>query len=282
MKKFTPLILYVLCVLILLSSCGKAEKYEPMTAYIASGTEGVDNVVRSNHQYRFISEEDVPEPQDTSISATIMGTTYVAEYERKSAYGATQYQYVYKTAAGDRLTLNSDGDVVYFENAARTSLYMDEVDPNDCISAETALAKASEYLVQIVGAEIASKYAGELPDIWCNAISVNFKKINPKFSGYNTNESITIEVSVTGDFYGYKLDRAEQYEDKTIPSDFNDDKIIELIRSSLNSDAYSIELSSYGKSLIILADGRLACTTCFRLVENGVPGEWADVMIPLE
>ena len=73
-----------------------------------------------------------------------------------------------------------------------------------------------------------------------------------------------------------------KYENKKLPDDFNDSKITEIIKKSLIDSAATIELSSEAKNLIILSDGRLACSTCFRINDKGAVGEWVSVIIPLE
>ena len=287
MKKLLSIILFFAATILIFSACSASEKdqsgYLPYTAYIsASGTEGVGSVVDAARRYTYLRDDDIPAPQSTTFSSKIMGVDYTANYDSKQIRAVFEPTYTYKTEDGDKITVDMSGNVVVFETARYTSLFHTEADADNCLTPEEALTKATEYLSQIFGSQLAAEYSGELPDVWANSIRVRFRRIYAGFDPYTTTDKIIIKISTEGDFLSFEAYNVGKYENKKLPDDFNDSKITEIIKKSLIDSATTIELSSEAKNLIILSDGRLACSTCFRINDNGAVGEWVSVIIPLE
>lgn len=261
--------------------------YSALTAYIcaseAEGSTETGEKVAASRTYSYLSSEDIPMPQSTTLSTSIFGNSYTANYESKNIRAVFEPTYTYKTANGDKITVDQSGNVVVFETARYASLFHSAVDTSNCLTPEEALAKATEYLSEIFGAQLAAEYSGELPDVWANSIRVRFRRTETGFDSYSVVDKIVIKIGASdGEFLSYEAYNVGKYDGKKLPDGFDDNKIIEIIKNSLTDRTKAVELSDETKKLIILSDGRLACSTYFRITDNGSTSEWTGVIIPLE
>ena len=122
MKKLLSIILILISTILIFSACSASEKdqsgYLPYTAYIsANGTEGVGSVVDAARRYTWPTDEDIPAPKDNTISVTVLGTTYNADYFGKKAQTFGRSEYIYKTNTGDKITVDGSGKILSFETS---------------------------------------------------------------------------------------------------------------------------------------------------------------------
>ncbi len=291
MKKLISIAMLLAVFILIFSACSPADDaksgYLPMTAYIcaaeAEGSAAAGEKVAASRTYSYLSSEDIPMPQSATLSASVLGNSYTANYESKNIRAVFEPTYTYKTANGDKITVDQSGNVVVFETARYASLFHSAVDTSNCLTPEEALAKATEYLSEIFGAQLAAEYTGELPDVWANSIRVRFRRTETGFDSYSVVDKIVIKIGASdGEFLSYEAYNVGKYDGKKLPDGFDDNKIIEIIKNSLTDRTKTIELSDETKKLIILSDGRLACSTYFRITDNGSASEWTGVIIPLE
>lgn len=263
-------------------SLQKNSPYESYTAYInPSGLEGSSTKIETSKRLVYLKEADIPSPTKHSVSVDVFGTTHVAEFSQSKVWAVFSPSYVYYTPQGDKVILDSSGKVISFTYAAASSNYVDYIDQDKALTPQESLAIATKYLVALLGKDAAAEYSAELPDTSMTVVRIRFISNNTKFEGYNFDDKIIIKLDENGNLLGYDLYNVGAYENKTIPANINDEKIKQIIEASLIDTKSDIELSSI-RNLIILEDGRMACTTCFRLIDGNTVSEWLDVLIPFE
>ncbi len=256
--------------------------YESYTAYInPSGLEGSSTKIETSKRLVYLNETDIPSPTKHSVSVDVFGTKHVAEFAKSKVWAVFSPSYVYNTPQGDKVILDSSGKVISFTSAAASSNFVDYIDQDKVLTPQESLTIATKYLVALLGKDAATEYSAELPDTSMTVVRIRFISNNTKFEGYNIDDKIIIKLDGNGNLLGYDLYNVGAYENKTIPADFNDEKIKQIIEDSLINIKSDIDLSSI-RNLIILEDGRMACTTCFRLIDGNTVSEWLDVLIPLE
>ncbi|MDY4897914.1 MAG: hypothetical protein SO125_02985 [Eubacteriales bacterium] len=290
MKKLLSIILFFAATILIFSACSASKKdqsgYLPYTAYIsANGTEGVGSVVDAARRYTWPTDEDIPAPKDNTISVTALGTTYNADYFGKKAQTFGRPEYIYKTEAGDQLSIDDSGTVLSLQTARSFGYYSE--DPHDTNvkskikSPEEYLEIATQFVEEIYGTDIASRFSGSLPTIASTKIWVFFSLSANQVSAYQLKESIAVVISAEGEFLSVFSNNINAFENKSVPADFTDERIIQIISNSLVNKDAQIELSEL-KNLVILGDGRLACYTSFKIANGNNESEWTSVVIPLE
>lgn len=282
MKKIITIVLCILCAVNVLASCANTNNtYQPLTAYIvSSNVDGDNNTIDSRYRFQQSNIDDIPEPAQLQKSFTVLGNQFNAQYadKRISSYDLTEY--TYQTSAGDKICVDANGNITQYESAASHTHYSKEAGAN-ALSPEDSMAKAVGYLQQLFGAEVASRFSCSLPDTSTSKVWIHFKPTDNTIDGYTTSEGITLVLSETGELFAYYAHNVNSFTGKSLPTGFTDEKVKEIIGNSLSGSESDIELGD-SRKLILIENGRLACTLSFRLTENGVTSEWASVVIPLE
>lgn len=299
MKKHLMILSFCFALIMLFGSCNSAtsddahesEKvdnikdniaYEAYTAYIdVAGMEGASGKIEASKKLLYLSEADIPTPTIKAISVEVLGKRLNADFSQSKVWSVFTPAYVYKTSEGDKITVDSSGKVISFTSASSSSNVIENVDQGKALIPEESLAKATEYFKKLLGDELLSQYSAELPDTSMSVVRIRFRRNNSDFGSYSITDKIIIKLDEEGNLLGYDLYNVGAYDNKNIPADFNDEKIKEIINASLIDNKSDIEVSDQ-RNLVILSDGRLACNTCFRLIDGEAVGEWASVLIPLE
>lgn len=293
MKKRIVIVSLALVLMMILCSCKSTlagdgvssqdnSTYESYTAYInPSGLEGSSTKTEASNQLVYMKDADIPAPAKESVSIDVFGTNHIAEFVQSKVWAVFTPSFIYNTLQGDKITLDSSGKIISFTSAAASSNYVDYIEQDKALTPQESLTTATKYLVELIGKDAISEYSAEVPDTSMTVVRVRFIRNNVKFEGYNIDDKIIIKLDEKGNLLGYDLYNVGAYESKTIPADFNDEKIKQIIEESLIEPESDIELSSI-RNLIILEDGRMACTTCFHFVDGNTASEWTDVLIPLE
>ena len=290
MKKLLSIILLFTATILIFSACSASKKdqsgYLPYTAYIsANGTEGVGSVVDAARRYTWPTDEDIPAPKDNTISVTVLGTTYNADYFGKKAQTFGRSEYIYKTNTGDKITVDGSGKILSFETSNSFSYYIEnayvENVKSKIKSPEEYLEIATKFAQGIYGENITSTYNGKVPQIITTSIQVSFFATTNKESEFRITDNFTINISAEGEFLAYYDYGVNDFKNKSIPNDLTNDRIEQIILDSLINKNTQIELSNT-KTLVILGDGRLACYTSFKIANGNNESEWTSVVIPLE
>ncbi len=256
--------------------------YSAMTAYIdVTSVEGGEQIAKSEYVYKWVSAEKLPDPQKTRMSLTVLGKDYDGKYIGKKAMGYGVPLYVYKTDAGDEIEIDESGKITYYASTKAFSHYSKKVDETEAISPEQSLTLAKKYLQQLFGNETASRFSSSLPDTSTSKVWIHFKPIDNNYGIYSTSERITLVLSETGELLSYYAYNVNAFQNKTLPTEFNDVKVKEIINESLIDKQSSMDLSQK-RNLVILPDGRMACSMSFRLMKGDTVGAWTSVLIPLE
>ena len=302
MKKMLFLPICLLCLLALFPSCQETLNdvdissnreintivpkdsvvYLPMTAYIdVASAEGGDEITQSEYIYQWVSVEKVPEPPKDRISLTVLGKVCDGSYVRKGVMGYGTPLYVYKTEEGDEFETDISGKVTYYATAESFSHYSRKVDEKESLSSEESLSVAKRYLSELFGDITASRFSSSLPDTSTSKVWIHFKPIDNNYGTYSTSERITLVLSETGELLSYYAYNVNAFQNKKLPEEFNDDKIREIINGSLINKQSAMDLSQK-RNLVILPDGRMACSMSFRIINSDTVGAWTSVLIPLE
>lgn len=298
MKKHLMILSFGLALIMLLGACSSApdvepdveksgnEKdhlaYESYTAYIsASGVEGTGGRIETSKKLIYLQDADIPAPTKNTISVDVLGKSLNAEFSKRKVWAVFTPTYIYNTPQGDKITVDASGKVISFTSSSSSSNFIEYVDQDNALTPEESLSIATKYLVELLGKAALTEYSAELPDTSMTVVRVRFVRNNTKFDDYYIDDKIIIKLDEEGNLLGYDLYNVGAYDNKNIPADFNDEKIKEIINASLIDNKSDIEVSDQ-RNLVILSDGRMACNTCFRLIDGGTAGEWASVMIPLE
>ena len=299
MKRRLSFAICLLCFVLLFGSCAKAGsdggddgKYVAFTAYFnvsnadhlaeEVSAKDVDKGIISAHCWQKATAESFRADAQQQISVSILGNDYSANLAEISVSDFNSPYYLYKTAAGDKIEVDCTGRVTYFESALSFSHFQRTVTKNDeALSPEESLARAQEYLTQLFGAEALARYSAELPDTSNTTVWFFFKPIANSIGVYTNTDRIGIVLSEKGELLAYYAYNVGDFNGKTLPSDFTDDKVKEIIVSSLSTTQGNIELSD-NRKLVMLDGNRMACTMGFRVVNGDNVSEWVSVVIPLE
>lgn len=284
MKYQVLLISCILCLAICLGSCSTAEtEFVAMTAYFDDGSvEGVRQSIESDYMFDIMDTSRLPDPEKESISVNILGARYDAAYVGKEAVGYGVARFEYKTAQGDMLKLDSQGNIVQFKKAEYSSMFLQDVAANEALSPENSLQKAREYLVRIFGETIAARFEAPLPDTSGNTVWFHFKPTNRDKGAYTTSERIALVLNEKGELLAFYAYHVGAFDGKELPPDFTDAKIKDIINASLTERCDNIELSDTRK-LVVLEGRRMACVMSFRIMnDDGTERGHASVVIPLE
>lgn len=290
MKKTLSIVLLLAVFILVFSACSPADDaesgYLPMTAYIEGGdVEGSNSEITPTRRYNFIRDEDIPEPANNTLTVTMRGIQYEANYVRKRARSLGCPEYTYKTAAGDEISVDDNGKILFFEAAQSFGYYLME-SSNKAVQAilkspEEYLEIGTQYAREIFGDDIASRYKGSLPDTSSNRMWVHFSAASNYQSGYRILDGFTIVVSAEGDFHALYAYNMNDLSNRAIPADLTDNDLTQIISNSLVNKDVQIQLGSV-RTLIILPDGRFACYTSFKTSDSKSDEAWASVVIPLE
>ena len=290
MKKTLSLIPLLTVIALIFSACsvldGDQTDYLPYTAYIDdNGADGTDSIADAARRYTWVTKEDIPDPKDKTISVSILGTQYDANYFDKKAQTFGRPEYVYKTEAGDEIAVDGSGKILSFETAGSVSYYSEDPSQESVKprmkSPEEYLEIATQFARSIYGEDVISNYVGALPQIASTKIWVSFSGALNQQSAYWITDNFTINISAEGEFLAYYDSGVNDFKNKTIPDALTNDRIKQIILDSLIDKNAQIELSNT-KFLVILGDGRFACYTNFRISGVTDENEWASVIIPLE
>lgn len=298
MKKHLMILSFALALIMLFGACSASpdvesdvEKsgnerdhlaYEVYTAYIgASGVEGASGRIETSNELIYMQDADIPAPTKNTISIEVFGKSRNAEFSKTKVWAAFTPSYIYSTSEGDEITVDSSGKIISFTSSSSSSNIIEYVDQDKALTPEESLAKATEYFKKLLGDELLSQYSAELPDTSMSVVRIRFRRNNFDFGSYSITDKIIIKLDEEGNLLGYDLYNVGAYDNKKIPTGFNDEKIKEIINASLIDNKSDIEVSDQ-RNLVILSDGRLACNTCFRLIDGEAAGEWTSVLIPLE
>ena len=299
MKKHLMILSFCFALIMLFGSCNSAisddahesEKvdnkkddivYEAYTAYIdVAGMEGASGKIEASKKLLYLSEADIPTPTTKAISVEVLGKRLDADFSQSKVWSVFTPAYVYKTSEGDKITVDSSGKVISFTSASSSSNVIENVDQGKALTPEESLAKATEYFKKLLGDELLSQYSAELPNTSMSVVRIRFRRNNSDFGSYSIVDKIIIKLDEEGNLLGYDLYSVGAYNKKKIPADFNDERIKEIVNASLTDNKSDIEISDQ-RNLVILADGRMACLTCFRLIDGEAAGSWISVLIPLE
>ncbi len=256
--------------------------YLSFTAYISSTKNnlGVSNKVEAVNHYRRIRASDFAAPESTERDFTFMQKMFVGSYTGIGIGGFDSPAYTYECSDKTQITVDSNGRIIQVSLPERFTYPVDYAKPNELLSPDTYVNYAFEYLQEILG-ENASRYEANNPDLTLTHIWVTFDAKDINFDGFCTFDDILIVLDLEGNLLEYQGDNVGLYKDKTVPDTITEDSIIEMIRRSLTESNAQIELSDQ-RNLVILSDGRMACYTNFRLVDDEKAGDWARVLIPLE
>ncbi|MGM9642561.1 MAG: hypothetical protein ACI3XI_05055 [Eubacteriales bacterium] len=236
-----------------------------------------------DEQYRYHSMrvEDIPDPEQLEVTITVFGEEYTGTYvkkkeiEHKSCYG-------YKTDEGDYFEIDSLGNLTWFETAESFKYekrYVSEKD--DPLSPEESLAKATEILKELVGVEEAARFEAPLPDTSITSVWSYFRPIDRKIGEYTVPDRVGIWLTEKGEFLRFIMHDVGFFEGKELPDGFNDEKVKEIILTSLGKDDLDIELSEK-RALIVLDDGTTACSLSFRPAGSSDNNAWIQTIIPVE
>ena len=256
--------------------------YLKNTAYIdIASAEGGNEIVKSENVYKWLSADKMPEPQNSKTTLSVLGKEYECVYVRKGVMGYGTPLYVYKTAVGDEIEVDNTGKITYYASAESFSHESRKVEENEALSPEESLTAAKSYLCELFGTAVASRFSSELPDTSTSKVWIHFKPKDNGFGTYATSERITLVLSEDGRLLSYYAYNVSSFENKVLPEDFDDEKIKQIINASLIDSRSVIDLSQK-RNLVILPDGRMACSMTFRLVDGETVGAWTSVLIPLE
>lgn len=286
MKRKLSFVICLMLLVISLCACGANKhsggQYKAFTAYIdGSLPEGSGQKVRADRVLMTVKPEDLPEPRKSEISVSVLCKQYSAAYAGKDTVGYGIAGYKYETAQGDKLEVDSAGNIMQYKSAAAYDHAERYVTADEALSPEASLAKAREYLVQLFGKDVAARYDAPLPDTSTSTVWFHFKPTDRVKGAYTTAERISLALSEKGELLSYYAYHVGAFDGKDVPADFTDDRIKQIIGESLSGEHGDIELSDERK-LITLEGGKIACTMSFRIAEDGAAGEWVSVVIPLE
>lgn len=289
MKKLISIALLLAVFILIFSACSPADDatsgYLPLTAYINDGNaEGADSPVSASRQYISVRAEDIPEPASSTLAVTILETQYNANYVSKRPQTFGRPEYTYKTAAGDEISTDETGQILSLETAAMFSYELKDT-RNESVkaklkSAEEYLDIATKLVEEIFGSDVAARLSGSTLDMATTQIWVSFTPRANASSKYRITESISIILSMEGDFLAFYSKNVNAFENKAIPANLTDDRMVQMIADSLVNKNAQIELSDI-QNLVVLSDGRIAISTTFKTSGDSA-GEWTGVIIPLE
>ncbi len=257
--------------------------YLPFTAYISSTKNnlGVSERVESVNRYQRMHASDYAEPDATERNFTFMQKMYVGSYIGKNIGGFDSPAYTYKCSDTTQITADVNGRIIQVSLPERFTYPVEYAKAEELLPPEIYVSYAFEYLCEILGDKVASRYEANAPDLTLTHIWVTFCSKDTDFEGFNTSDDIRIVLDVQGNLLEYRGVNVGLYKDKIIADTFTVEAIIEMIRASLTKSDVQIELSDK-RNLVILSDGRMACYANFRLIDGEKAGDWAKVLIPLE
>lgn len=257
--------------------------YLPFTAYISSTKNnlGVYQKVEAINNYQRVNVSDYAKPNALERDFTFMQKSYVGSYIGTNTVGFDSPSYTYKCSDTMQITVDVNGRIIQVSSPERFTYAVEYANPEELLSPETYVNYAFKYLSEILGEITASRYEANTPDLTLTHIWVTFDSKDTDFEGFNTFDEIRIVLDMQGNLLEYKGDNVGLYKDKKLPDTLTEESIIEMIRASLTNKNVRIELSEK-RNLVILSDGRMACYTNFRIIDNETSGDWAKVLIPLE
>lgn len=291
MKKRFLSIICLLCLTVGICSCaaGFADdiRYKPYVAYFdVSYMECIEQPtwlqeIGLEYQYRYLKDEDVPEPQQLELTVTVLDEEYTGKFVNKWAFDNRSY-YSYKTEAGDYFEIDSLGNLTRFDTAESFKYerrYVSEKD--DPLSPEESRAKATKILKDLIGAEAAARFEAGLPNTSTTSVWSYFRPIDKKIGEYTVPDRVGIWLTEKGDLLKFGMYDVGVFEGKELPDGFNDEKVKEIILTSLGKDDLDIELSKK-RALIVLDDGTTACSLSFRPAGSSDNNAWIQTIIPVE
>ena len=159
MKRKLSFVICLMLLVISLCACGANKhsggQYKAFTAYIdGSLPEGSGQKVRADRILMTVKPEDLLEPRKSEISVSVLGKQYSAAYAGKDTVGYGIAGYKYETAQGDKLEVDSAGNIMQYKSAAAYDHAERYVTADEALSPEASLAKAREYLVQLFGKDV--------------------------------------------------------------------------------------------------------------------------------
>mgnify|MGYP004666443447 CR=1 FL=1 len=295
MKRRLSFAICLLCFVLLLGSCAKADsdggndgKYATLTAYFEKSNveslvqSGFSKEIKSDRYFQSLPVSAFENQAKIQISVSVLNENFNATYQSTSVLGYNEAFFTYKTDAGDQIEIDTSGRITHFESAESFSHVIRRVTGEDnALSPEESLAKATNYLQLLFGENVAARYSAELPDTSNTTVWFFFKPIANSIGVYTNTDRIGIVLSEKGELLAYYAYNVGDFNGKTLPSDFTDDKVKEIIVSSLSTTQGNIELSD-NRKLVMLDGNRMACTMGFRVVNGDNVSEWVSVVIPLE
>ena len=291
-----------LTLILILSGCSESKQMKKYTAYAVGefgGIEGGESVNRSEPSAIRTYEDntyEIPEPKEKTITLSILGKQFTAEYDSSEHKRFGGANYVYMTPDKDIITVDSSsGTVVNIHFSRRYTYYVDEynwTEERTEKSRPRAIENAERAFRDIYGDNPDYTYTPVVNDnITSNTIWVwieedheadpdlpyKFPQIRALFTMTKDGEPLNMfSTGLIGKLKG-----------KSVPKDFTLDTVREIVGKMAADKKTKIEpefdFDNWDRKqfyVILLPDGRLACQTYVYV--NGDAENKVEVIIPLE
>lgn len=255
------------------------EKYTPYVKPYYDSTSNLINqgVIKSISAMPTVSFESPPPPSHSSFSIDFMGKSIEGIYSNSLNSSSTvrhgQYQYLYTTNDGDIFQINEKGTLVKWitGNNNSNNETKEEITLNEAINMcqamlpEEFFSGFENYLVEV------TMDPHTMPDV----TKYGFVFISLK-NGIQIDQRATFTVSLFGELLRFDSQNLGRYSDKSISEDFDDNKIIDIVKDILVDDSTEFDIES--KYITLADDNTLICSV--RIKIEGYQS--LNIEIPLE